>query len=125
MIYKSIDLSQLDPQIDTQIAKDYIDHRKTIKKPLTQRAFNAQMKNALRAFELEKYGISMTPNEVIEWTLDNTNWQKIDPIWVANQLVKNKATEEVLAQQSMRISNQSTRNIPLQQQLNDRAWAHH
>ncbi len=125
MIYKNIDLSQLDPQIDTQIAKDYIDHRKTIKKPLTQRAFNAQMKNALRAFELEKYGISMTPNEVIEWTLDNTNWQKIDPIWVANQLVKNKATEEVLAQQSMRISNQSTRNIPLQQQLNDRSWAHH
>ena len=125
MIYKSINLSQLDPQIDTQIAKDYIDHRKTIKKPLTQRAFNAQMKNALRAFELEKYGISMTPNEVIEWTLDNTNWQKIDPIWVANQLVKNKATEEVLAQQSMRISNQSTRNIPLQQQLNDRSWAHH
>ena len=125
MIYKNIDLSQLDPQIDTQIAKDYIDHRKIIKKPLTQRAFNAQMKNALRAFELEKYGISMTPNEVIEWTLDNTNWQKIDPIWVANQLVKNKATEEVLVQQSMRISNQSTRNIPLQQQLNDRSWAHH
>ena len=124
MIYKNIDLSQLDPQIDTQIAKDYIDHRKTIKKPLTQRAFNAQMKNALRAFELEKYGISMTPNEIIEWTLDNTNWQKIDPIWVANQLVKNKATEEVLIQQSMRISNQSTRNIPLQQQLNDRSWAH-
>jgi len=125
MIYKNIDLSQLDPQIDTQIAKDYIDHRKIIKKPLTQRAFNAQMKNALRAFELEKYGISMTPNEVIEWTLDNTNWQKIDPIWVANQLVKNKGTEEVLVQQSMRISNQSTRNIPLQQQLNDRSWAHH
>jgi len=76
--YKSIDLENLPDQINAESAKGFIDHRKLIKKPLTQRAFDMAMKEALKAGE-----VGLTANEIIDRTVMK-GWRGIDLSYFKN-----------------------------------------
>lgn len=78
----ALDLSNLPDGISEQTAKDFIEHRKLIKKPLTQRALNTCMAIAAKA-----PGHSLTPEQVIDETITR-GWMKPEPEWVANSLSK-------------------------------------
>lgn len=80
MKYKGIDLQDLDPSIEMDAAKSFIEHREINKKKLTQRAFSQAMKTALQAFK-----ISMTPTELIDFTV-NKGWAGININWTLNAL---------------------------------------
>jgi len=123
MKYKKIDLAGLDIEIDPELAKAFIDHRLTMKKPLTQFAFDSQMKKSLRGHE-----ISMTPNEVIKYVCEETTWQGIDVEYIASNLNdKRQAMERAMKGVAIVNANimrgVSTRDIPLGEQLTDRSWA--
>jgi len=77
-----LDLSALPEGISEQTAKDFIEHRKLLKKPLTQRALNLCMTTAAKA---PSHGL--TPDQVIDETIIK-GWMKPEPEWVANSLSK-------------------------------------
>lgn len=113
MIYKKIDISQaVFFNVTEDAAKEYIDHRLNIKKPLTQRAFDRAMQKAL---ECERLGV--TPDEAIEITVDN-GWQGITPEYIA----AGQSRKMQAARESMNTS--STRDLTLIESLTDRSWAH-
>lgn len=106
---QKINLDFLGIEIPKDIAEEFIEHRKLIKKPLTQGAFKRQMKIALRAYE-----VGMTPDEIIEFTIDR-GWQGIN-------------IEYTLAWQSRQMSavqeaKTGSRSTTLEQELDDTSWA--
>jgi hypothetical protein len=113
MIYKKIDISQaVFFNVSEDAAKELIDHRLNLKKPLTQRAFERALK---KAFECESLGV--TPDEAIEITVDN-GWQGVTPEYIAaGQSRKIQAARESA-------STNSTRDLTLIESLTDRSWAH-
>lgn len=113
MIYRKIDISQAAfYNVSEDAAKEYIDHRLNIKKPLTQRAFERSLKKAV---ECERYGF--TPDEAIEITCDE-GWQGITPEFIAA-----KHSRKMQAVQEARAIG-STRETSLIEDLGDRSWAH-
>lgn len=110
-MYKKIDISKAAFfNVSEDAAKEFIDHRSNIKKPLTQRAFERSLKKAV---ECERYGI--TPDEAIEITIDE-GWQGITPEFIAaKQSRKMQAASEARG---------STRQGALIDDLTDRSWAH-
>ena len=104
-----ISLAQLDLEIEQDAALSYIEHRKLKKKPLTQRAFDQAMKKALLAFE-----VGMTPTELIDWTIDK-GWDGINIAFTKSAL--NREVQAVAE-----ISGRSTRDISLDERLNNRSW---
>ncbi len=71
-------LDSLPDGITEQSAKDFIDHRKALKKPLTQRAFELAMSSASKC-------VGVTPSEAIDICIER-GWQTPKPEWVANHL---------------------------------------
>ena len=80
ILYKGIDISGVPDRILPSV-KEFIDHRKIIKKPLTQNGLIRQMKAAERA--ASELGISI--QQVIEETID-AGWQGIRADWLAKRM---------------------------------------
>lgn len=112
MLYKKIDISKAAfYNVSEEAAKEFIDHRQNIKKPLTQRAFDRMLKKAV---ECERYGYS--PDEAIEATVDN-GWQGVTPEFLAaNQSRRMQAVQEAA-------TTGATRQRGLIEDLSDRSWA--
>lgn len=72
----TIDITTRPDAIDDQTALAFIDHRKAIKKPLTQHAFDLAMQEAMRGPE-----IGMSPNDVINASIRN-GWQGVNIDWL-------------------------------------------
>jgi len=74
------------PGISQEAADEFIQHRKNLKKPLTQNAFNRAMLQALKA----SAEIGITPDEAIHETID-AGWQGVKAEWLKNRLRKTNA----------------------------------
>jgi hypothetical protein len=80
-IRHGIDYSGLPVEIPKSVAQEFVQHRKNLKKPLTQEAFERQMKAAVKAGD--QLGIS--PEKTIHETID-AGWQGIKGDWLANRI---------------------------------------
>lgn len=73
--------------ISIDAAQGFVDHRKLLKAPLTQRAFDQAMATAARASE-----IGMTPDEAIDETVA-AGWRGIKLEWLENRKAKTGGQE--------------------------------
>jgi len=78
--YKGIELINLPDGLSIQSAKNFIDHRKAIKKPLTQHGFSLYL-SALQT--CTDCGLDL--NQIVDETID-AGWQSIKPAWLKNRL---------------------------------------
>ena len=109
VLYKKINITTaLLGNIEQEAAEAFIDMRLSIKKPLTQRAFNQNMD---KAFKCELMGLC-DATEAVDIASDKC-WLGITPAYVQ----AHKAREFDAA-------SESTRTSSIDQDLNDRAWAH-
>lgn len=91
------DFSILPPSISKEDALNFIEHRKLMKKPLTQRAFALAMQNFCNvASELGIHpfqsadGITRSPAEqIIDYTIE-AGWQSVKADWVRNRESSNQ-----------------------------------
>ncbi|MDR5859428.1 replication protein [Halomonas eurihalina] len=77
-----LDLSNLPAEVSTEAVQGFIEHRKALKKPLTQRALTLNVNEALRAAE-------RIPELTADQALDETvlaGWQGVKADWLANRL---------------------------------------
>lgn len=81
----AISFAQLPEGITPELALDFIEHRKKVKAPLTQKAFDLAMGLAAKAAS-----VGLTAEEVINETI-LSGWRKPDPQWVVNKLAKGGA----------------------------------
>jgi len=70
------DLDNLPNGISKESAQHFIDHRKIIKKPLTQHALEIAMDHAANAIKIGK-----TPDQVIDKTIE-CGWSSINLAWL-------------------------------------------
>ena len=75
----TINFDSLPESISHEAALGFIDHRKLLKKPLTQRAFNIAMNEAAKAPEID-----MTPDEAID-QCGASGWLGIKLEWLTNK----------------------------------------
>ena len=112
MIYKKIDVtSAVMARVSEDTAKEFIDHRINMKKPLTQGAFDRAMGAAVKC-ELHHH---IPAQEAIEITIDN-GWQGVKPEFIVADL--SRRTKAAIETSSL-----STRQPTLAQDLNDTSWA--
>lgn len=78
--YAQIDFSKLPDEIPIETAEAFVEHRKAIKKPLTQYAFNLAMKQAMMGIQL---GIS--PQDVIDCAILH-GWVGVNAQYALNKL---------------------------------------
>ena len=78
--YKGIELTNLPDGLTIQSAKNFIDHRKAIKKPLTQHGFGLYL-SALQT--CTDCGLNL--NQIVDETID-AGWQSVKPAWLKNRL---------------------------------------
>lgn len=77
-----LDLSNLPAEVSAEAVQGFIEHRKALKKPLTQRALNLNVNEALRAAE-------KIPDLTADQALDETvlaGWQGVKADWLARRL---------------------------------------
>ncbi len=77
-----LDLSNLPSEVSAEAVQGFIEHRKVLKKPLTQRALNLNVNEALRAAE-------RIPDLTADQALDETvlaGWQGVKADWLARRL---------------------------------------
>ncbi len=117
MIYKKIDThAAVFCCVSEEVAHEYIDFRLSVKKPLTQGAFNRAMNQAASCGNL-----GLTSNEAIAMTIDK-GWHGVTPEYIAKELEnRREAAMKVSLGQSMQ--KVDTRSRTLQQQLDDKSWA--
>lgn len=77
--HKGIDLNDLPKQIEPEWAKNFIDHRQKLKKPLTQHAFELAVNKFLTAHEVG-WSVKDAINETIY-----RGWMIFKPEWVRGQ----------------------------------------
>jgi hypothetical protein len=118
MIYKKIDLTEaILSNVEQEAAEAFIDMRLSIKKPLTQRSFNQNMKKAALC---ETEGLC-TATEAVDVATDKC-WQGVTPAFVKTALRREVVAEyEALAPIN---STQDLKQIPPSQNLLDKSWAH-
>ena len=137
-MYKKIDLSGMDARISIERAKEFIDYRRIEKKkPLTQRAFDKNMKNAVSAATL----LNCSPDKAIKSVMER-NWEAVNPFYLLNAITSERLALAQAAENSERMSevemrrerrrsrqtqeelhHRSTRDLTLQEELNDTSWA--
>lgn len=111
MIYKKIAINMaIFGNICEDVAKEFIDHRLNIKKPLTQGAFDRAITAAIRC---EKLGISA--GDAILLAIDK-GWQGIVYEYVAAEISRRMTAMPAL-------SPRPTRERSLMQDLTDTSWA--
>lgn len=81
-----ISLDELPEGITKQTAKDFIDHRKALKKPLTQKAFELAMNSAINC-------VGVTPAQAIDICIER-GWQTPRPEWIANHLNSSRSNHQ-------------------------------
>ncbi|MFC0268552.1 replication protein [Kushneria aurantia] len=77
-----LDLSQLPAEVSAEAVQGFIDHRQALKKPLTQRALDLNVKQALQA-------AAQIPGLTPDMALDETvlaGWQGVKADWLARRL---------------------------------------
>jgi plasmid stability protein len=74
-----LDFSQIPESIPIEVAEAFAEHRKILKKPLTQYALRINLEKAATAQEF-----GLTPQQVVEETIA-AGWLGIEPEWVANR----------------------------------------
>jgi len=111
-MHKGIDLSEaVLCNVSEDLAREYIDFRVSIKKPLTQGAFKRAMMAACRC---SQHGV--TPDQAIEITIDK-GWQGIVVEYIAKELAnRSRASTEVVEYENPK---QAILN-----RLTDRSWSH-
>ena len=107
-IFNSISLVALPKEISVAAAREFIDHRARIEKPVTQGAFDREMGLALGAI---KFGLA--PDAVIRECID-AGWWNIKVDWAHARMAK-ASSPATLATNS--------KNQSLASQLSDRSWA--
>lgn len=78
--HKGILLDNLPEGLSEAAAKNFIDHRATMKKPLTQYGFGLYIKALLKC---EDCGLSL--DEIVDETIE-AGWQSVKPSWLKNRL---------------------------------------
>ncbi len=86
--FSGIDLSNIDDSISQHIAIEFISHRKAMRAPLTQHAFDLAMGTAIKACE-----IGMTPDQAINETI-SSGWKGINIKWLENKSISNARPRE-------------------------------
>jgi|GEM_PF-6476962 len=81
--HKGIELDTLPPEVSEHVAKEFIDHRAKLKKPLTSEAFRRAIKTALAGSQ-----IGLTADQVIIETID-AGWAGVNLQWLKNRLQGN------------------------------------
>lgn len=91
-VYKKIDLSELNPLIDIETAKEWIDHRIGKKCPLIkQSTFDRQIKQAVKVSNEIVHELGLSPSDVLTEAID-AGWQGIGKVqWYKNRLGKTNA----------------------------------
>lgn len=130
MKYKNIDLSELPfYNVSESAAKSFIDWRKELKKPLTQRAFELCLIEAVKCGTL-----GLTPDEVLDKT-QVWGWQAPNFAYTANKLsqefsaiaqtvstpTNRRSLEQDLTDRSW--AETKTKDTSIEQRLNDKSWA--
>ncbi|BCB62199.1 hypothetical protein HaloA020_29000 [Halomonas sp. A020] len=77
----ALDLTDLPNGVSAEAAKAFIDHRKALKKPLTQRALMLALGEAVKASEAIP---GMTPDEAIDEAI-LAGWQGVKAQWLINR----------------------------------------
>lgn len=77
-----LDLSNLPDGISVDTAQAFIDHRKVLKKPLTQRALNLSLAEAVKASQAIP---DMTPDQAIDEAI-LAGWQGVKAQWLVNRI---------------------------------------
>lgn len=96
--HRKIELKDLG-NVSEDVAKEFIDHRVNIKKPLTQKAFTRAIN---QAHETSTELGDMSADEVIEKSID-AGWQGIgEPQWFANRKTTNNTKRETHHERSER-----------------------
>ncbi|WP_336273758.1 replication protein [Vreelandella indica] len=78
----ALDLTDLPSGVSAEAAKAFIDHRKALKKPLTQRALTLALGEAVKASEAIP---GMTPDQAIDEAI-LAGWQGVKAQWLINRL---------------------------------------
>ena len=121
MKYKNIDLHEaVFCNVSEDCAIGFIDWRISLKKPLTQRAFNLAVKEAVKCSSL-----GLTPDEVLDKT-QLWGWQAPNYAYTMNKLQNEFNALSVVSTQRLCDNTgqpRSTRDITLIEELNDRSWA--
>lgn len=108
---------EIKEQISEEVAQEFLDYRQAMprdKRINTQGAFKRQMKLALRAAE-----IGMTPDELIEFTIDRA-WRGINISYTKNWFANNVKAE--MKAYEVASGGIKTRNIPISEEMNDTSW---
>ncbi|MGQ7249552.1 replication protein [Halomonas sp. V046] len=77
-----LDLSNLPGGVTPEAVQGFIEHRKALKKPLTQRALNLNVNEALRAAERIP---DLTPDQALDETV-LAGWQGVKADWLVRRL---------------------------------------
>lgn len=78
----ALDLSNLPDSVSPEAVKGFIEHRRALKKPLTQRALTLNVNEALRAAEQIP---GLTPDQALDEAV-LAGWQGVKAQWLANRL---------------------------------------
>lgn len=122
MKYKNIDLSELPfYNVSEDAAKSFIDWRVSLKKPMTQRAFNMCLKEAVLCGQL-----GLTPDEALDKT-QLWGWQAPNYAYALNKMQNEFNVLAVVSVQNQRLcdktGNEKTHTRTLEQDLRDTSWA--
>lgn len=122
MKYKDIDLSELAfYNVSEDAAKSFIDYRAKLKKPLTQRAFNLALKEAVLHCQL-----GLTPDEALDKT-QLWGWQAPNYAYAMNKM-QNEFNALAVVSTQQRLCDRTggvrdTRSVSVIEDLTDRSWA--
>jgi phage replication O-like protein O len=83
LLFKGISFEYLSDEISIEAAKSFIDHRKLLKVPLTQRAFDLAMSEASKAPT-----VGLTSEQAIDETIA-AGWKGINIAWLSSRLQDN------------------------------------
>jgi len=121
MKYKNIDLHEaVFSNVSEDCAIGFIDWRISLKKPLTQRAFNLAVKEAVKCSSL-----GLTPDEVLDKT-QLWGWQAPNYAYTVSKMQNEFKALAVTSQQRICDSTGSpktTRDRTVLEDLTDRSWA--
>lgn len=84
-----IDFSEFSDQVDLETLKAFADHRKVLRKPLTQRALRGVVKSALEAAEL----LGITAEQGLDEAMAS-GWLKVEAEWLRNRGYGAASTEK-------------------------------
>lgn len=120
-----IDYTGLDPSIELEAAESYVEHRINKGKPLTQRAFNQAMGQAMQAHE-----VGMTPTQLIDWTVGVKGWDGINLAYTKSALSREMQAvcavsmrREINPGQPLISDDTKTKSVPIAHQLGNTDWA--